>query len=236
MILSVHQPQYIPWLGYFDKIGQSDIFVFLDKVQYKRREYQNRNRICTKEGCIWLSVPVALKGLGRPLINEVKIDNSSNWPKKHFESLKRCYNRAAFFKEHSDFFEDVYLHNQWEKLIELNVHIIKYILQAFKITTPLYYESEIGTSSLATERIVEVCQKLKADTYLSGAGGKDYLEEDKFFKSGIKLVYQNFNHPHYRQQYEGINNPFKPYMSSIDLLFNQGEKSNEYISHRFASR
>ncbi len=224
MILSAHQPQYLPWLGYFNKIDKSDVFVFLDNVQYKHREYQNRNRICTKQGCIWLTVPVVTKGLGRQLIKEVKIDNGTGWQKKHWESLKRCYNRAPFFKKYSDFFENVYA-GEWEKLTELNIHIIEYLLKALKIKTPLNYESEIRTSSSGTERLIEICQKLKADTYLSGAGGKEYLEEDKFFKAGIRLEYQNFSYPKYNQVYTTKNMPFLPNISAIDLLFNYGEKS-----------
>lgn len=224
MILSAHQPQYLPWPGYFDKVDKSDVFVFLDNVQYKHREYQNRNRICAKQGCIWLTVPVITKGLGRQLIKEVKIDNRAGWQKKHWESLKRCYNRAPFFSKYSYFFEDVYT-REWERLIELNIYIIEYLLKELGIKTPLNYESEIKTSSLGTERLIEICQKLKADTYLSGAGGKDYLEEDKFFKAGLKLEYQKFNYPQYNQVYTTKGIPFLPNMSAIDLLFNYGEKS-----------
>jgi len=144
MILSVHQPQYIPWLGYFDKIDKSDCFVFLDQVQYKPREYQNRNRIRTKNGWLWLTVPVISKDLGRQEICDVKVNNDTNWQKKHWESLKSCYNKAPFFKEYYRFFESVYS-AKWEQLIELNIHIIKYLLKELNIEIPLYYESEIGT-------------------------------------------------------------------------------------------
>jgi hypothetical protein len=181
---------------------------------------------------MWLSVPVISKGLGRQKINQVKIDNTSPWSKKHWESLKRNYNRAPFFKEYYDFFENTYA-TPWEKLIDLNVHIIKYLLKELKIKTPVYYESEVGTLSLATERIVELCKKLKADTYLSGIGGKDYLEEENFSKADIKLVYQNFTHPQYRQQYVGESNPFIPYMSTLDLLFNEGKNSIDIIRGNF---
>ncbi len=224
MILSVHQPQYIPWLGYFDKIDKSDCFVFLDQVQYKPREYQNRNKIRTKDGWMRLTVPVVSRGLGRQKICDVKIDNKTDWQKKHWESLKSCYNRAAFFKRHYHFFESVYS-AKWERLIELNVHIIKYLLKELKIKTPLYYELEIYTSSQGTDRIIEICKKLKADTYLSGIGGKNYLEEEKFVQAGIKLHYQNFVHPAYRQLYTQADNSFLPNMSVLDLLFNEGDKS-----------
>ena len=224
MILAVHQPQYIPWSGYFDKIRTSNGFVFLDQVQYKAREYQNRNKIRTKDGWMWLTVPVISKGLGRQKISDIKVDNNSDWQKDHWESLKSCYNKAPFFKAHYDFFADVYS-ARWEKLIELNLHIIKYLLKELKIDTPLYYESQLNISGQKTDRIIEICQKLKADTYLSGIGGKDYLEEEKFVKADIKLVYQNFVHPIYQQRYARGKDSFLANMSAIDLLFNEGENS-----------
>jgi len=115
MIISVHQPQYLPWLGYFDKIIKSDCFVFLDKVQYKHREYQNRNKIRTKYGWMWLSVPVAQEGLGRQIISDVRIDNSSSWQIHHWKSLKSWYSAAKYFHRYANFFEEIYLKKAWEK-------------------------------------------------------------------------------------------------------------------------
>ncbi len=224
MIISVHQPQYLPWLGYFDKISKSDAFVFLDCVQYKHREFQNRNKIRVRDGWLWLTVPVVYKGHSRERIGRILIDNGSDWQRKHWGSLKSGYSAAPFFKEHSQFFEESYS-RKWERLAELNIHIIKYILRYLKIDTTLYYESRIGTTREATDRIIELCQKLQADTYLSGAGGKEYLEEEKFARSGIKLEYQHFDHPRYRQQFAKQETDFLPYMSIIDLLFNEGPES-----------
>lgn len=233
MIISVHQPQYIPWLGFFDKIAKSDAFVFLDQVQYKEREFQNRNKIRTKDGWMWLTVPVVSKGLGRQKISDVKIDPESDWQEKTWGSLHSCYNRAPFFKEHAGFFEKVYT-RKWDRLIDLNIHIIEYLLAQLKIGTPLYYESKIGTTLEATGRIIEICKKLKADTYLSGSGGKDYLEEEKFKNEFISLQYQHFIHPLYRQQYMDASSPFLPYMSVIDLLFNEGPNSVDILKGKSA--
>ena len=224
MILSVHQPQYIPWLGYFDKIDKSDCFVFLDNVQYKAREYQNRNKIRTKDGWMWLTVPVISKGLGHQKICDVKVNNDFDWQIDHLKSLRTYYSKTPFFKQHYPFFEGIYT-IKWEKLVDLNIYIIKYLLAQLGIETPLYYESEIGTTSQATERIIEICKKVKADIYLSGLGGKNYLKEEQFLQAGIKLEYQNFIHPVYHQQYMQGENSFLPYMSIIDLLFNEGPES-----------
>ncbi len=228
MIVSVHQPQYIPYLGYLGKIDKSDCFVFLDQVQYKPREYQNRNKIRTKDGAIWLTVPVISKGKGRQKICDVRIDNNFSWQKRHWKNLETWYGTAKFFNDHFIFFEEVYT-KKWEKLIDLNVCIINYILKEFKIEVPIYCESELNINAQATNRIIEICKKLNADTYLSGIGGKNYLEEDKFTQAGIKLEYQNFIHPTYHQQYMGRENIFLPYMSCIDLLFNEGVESGKIL-------
>lgn len=224
MVISVHQPQYLPWLGYFDKIDKSDGFIFLDCVQYKHREFQNRNKIKTPGGCLWLSVPVVYKGHSRERIDQIAIDNGSDWQRKHWGSLKSAYSAARFFKEHSAFFEEVYS-REWVRLLDLNIHIIHYIMRYLNIATPLYYESRIGTTQEATDRIIELCKKLNADTYLSGSGGKGYLEEEKFARSGIRLEYQHFVHPEYRQQCAKQETDFSPYMSIVDLLFNEGHES-----------
>jgi len=223
MIISVHQPQYIPWLGYIDKIEKSDSFVFLDNVQYKAREFQNRNKICTKDGWIWLTVPVAVKGLREQKICDVKIDNDIDWKKKHLRSIEIGYNKAKFFDRYYPFFEKVYS-SEWSSLSKLNIFIIDYILKELKITTKMYYETEIGTESQKTDRIIELCKKLKADIYLSGRGGKEYMDESKFKDNNIELKYQDFEHPIYSQVY-AEENKFLPYMSIIDLLFNEGENS-----------
>jgi len=221
MILSVHQPQYIPWLGYFDKIDKSDCFVFLDTVQYKKREFQNRNKIRTKEGELWLTVPVITKGQRQQSISEVRIDNSFDWRKEHGGSLKNWYGRAACFVS---FFEDIYS-RQWERLIDLNFALIEFLLEQFNIDTPVRLESEVGTEAQSTDRIIELCQKLDADTYLSGQGGKNYLEEGKFAEAGIRLAYQHFSHPAYRQLFRENEDSFSPNLSAIDLLFNEGKNS-----------
>jgi len=231
MILSVHQPQYIPWLGYFDKIAKSDCFVFLDEVQYKPREFQNRNKIRTKDGWIWLSVPVVSKGRGRQRICELKIDNSFPWQHKHKGSLQTWYGHSKFFREYFLFFEETYTQN-WEKLVDLNVHIIEYILKQLDIRTPIHFESALDIKNTKTDRIIEICRKLKADTYLSGIGGKDYLEEGKFSQAGLKLIYQDFRHPVYQQQFMENEKDFLPYMSILDLLFNEGPNSLEILELR----
>ncbi len=222
--MSVHQAQYIPWLGYFNKIAKSDIFVVLDNVQYKKREYQNRNRIRTKQGWLWLTVPVITKEKFFQKINEVEIDNTADWKEKHFETIKVNYSHAKFYKDYIGFFENCF-QKDWQKLQDLNMEIINFALQVLDIKTPLKLESELQIEGTSTQRIVNICKKLSANTYLSGSGGKDYMNESLFQNENIGLEYQSFTHPRYEQVYPG----FEPYMSIIDLILNHGQESRNFI-------
>jgi len=217
MIISVHQPQYLPWLGYFHKIYNSDAFVFLDNVQYKTREYQNRNRIRTANGWIWLTVPVIRPEHSYPNISSVRIDNARDWRRQHWKSLALNYGKAPFFKKYSDFFEDLY-RKDWDALIDLNMYTVREIMRLLNIEKPVYLESQLDIKTTNTKRIIDICRALKGDIYLSGAGGKEYLDERSFTLSGIRLTYQDFKHPEYKQRHE----PFVPFMSAVDLLFNHG--------------
>lgn len=225
MIVSVHQPHYLPWLGYLDKIDQSDLFVVLDNVQYKKREFQNRNRIKTPDGETWLTVPVVTKGKYEQKTSEVEIDNSVSWQDKHARSLEMNYGKAAHYGEVMGRLMKYYDREPWGRLMDLSVEMLKYYLEAFGIETPVRFESEFDIQGLRTERIVNICLATGADTYLSGSGAKEYLEEGMFEKAGLKLEYQHYRHPVYRQ----LHGEFRPYMCAADLLFNHGPESGEIM-------
>jgi hypothetical protein len=233
MIISVHQPQYIPWLGYFDKIAKSDRFIFLDKVQYKTREYQNRNRIRTRDGEVWLTVPVEGKGKYKQSISDARIDNEFPWQRQHLNSLKAWYGHAPYFKDYFGYFEELYS-KRWEKLADINIDIIKFILNELDVKTPVMFESELHVCTESTDRIIDICKEVKADAYLSGSGGKAYLKEEKFPANGIRLLYQEYHHPAYKQQYMKCESDFLPYMSVVDLLFNEGPGSREILLQKEA--
>jgi hypothetical protein len=224
MIISVHQPQYIPWLGYFDKIARSDLFVFLDNVQYKEREFQNRNKIRTRQGWIWLTVPVISKGEGRQNISEVKIDNQIAWQRKHLGSIKNAYSTAAYFKDYYPVLEDI-LSREWVYLKDLNLEIIRFILRDLGIVTPIDFESKLNIKTMSSQRIIDICKELNSGTYLSGAGGRDYLQPELFAQENINILFHDFVHPVYKQCYE----PFMANMSIIDLLFNHGKESKKVL-------
>lgn len=218
MRIAIHQPQYLPWIGYFHKMASCDLFIYMDDVQYKKREFQNRNKIRTSDGFIWLTVPVITKGRYFQKISEVEIDPTNlSWQDEHLKSIKTNYSRAAHYGEYLHFFEKLY-NTPWRSLMELNIETIKIVSDIIGVKTPTKFSSEYAVTSMSTQRIIDICKKAGAAEYLSGAGGRDYLDEELFRYHGIKLLYQEFRHPVYPQVYDG----FLPYMSAIDLVFNCG--------------
>ena len=139
MIATIHQPQYLPWLGYFDKVHRADVFVLLDTVQFKKNEWQNRNRICTPQGEQWLTVPV-LHDFGQK-INEVKVNNRENWTKAHLKALTLNYAKAPFFKDYIPLFEEAYT-RRWERLVDINIYFIKQLIEVLGIQTKVIRASE----------------------------------------------------------------------------------------------
>ena len=227
MIAAIHQPQFIPWLGYFDKIDQSDVFIFLDNVQYKKNEYQNRNRIKTVNGWQWLTVPVLYKFPQK--INEVRINNKIDWKRKHLNALVTNYSKAEYFEKYIGYFKELYS-KEWEYISNINIEVTRQLAEFLGIKKNFIIVSEIihlkgGFSDDPTERLIELCRLIGADTYLAGKDGAKYMDVEKFTKSGIKLTFQDFKHPVYNQLFR----KFEPYMSVIDLLFNHGEESLEII-------
>jgi hypothetical protein len=227
MIVSIHQPDYLPWLGFFDKVARCDVFVLLDNVKFSKNYFHNRNKIRTPDGWIWLTVPVLTKGKSEQKINEVKINNitEKKWAQKHWRSIEQNYRKAPFFNKYADFFEELYA-KKWDSLAELNKTIVEYLVKMFGLDTKLYDVASLDNiKGSSTELLVSICTALKADVYLSGEFGKDYLDEKIFTAHGIKVVYQRFLHPEYKQMFE----PFIPNMSAIDLLFNYGEGSKRIL-------
>lgn len=219
MIVAVHQPQYMPWLGYFDKIDRADIFVLLDNVQFKKNEWQNRNKIKTAQGWQWLTVPVMYKY--PQLINEVTINNRVNWQHKQRQAILSNYKKATYYDLLEEFSEDIFS-SSWQFISQLNMEVIKRLVKMLGIDTPLYIASEIGEFPQdPDERLVAITKHFGADTYLAGMGGRGYMDLDKYSKSGIKVIFQDFKHPVYNQLF----GDFEPFMSVIDLIFNHGDKS-----------
>jgi hypothetical protein len=225
MIVTIHQPEHLPWLGFFDKMRQVDVFVLLDTTQFAKRDFQNRNRIKTAQGAVWLTVPVYTKGRFHQRIMDVEIYNDRNWYKRHWSLLYESYRDAPYFEPHRAFFEDLF-DQEWDKLASLNLAIIRYMAQQLGLSTELLTASEMGIYEQgSTAVLLAICRQIGADVYLSGRFGREYLDEARFDKHGIQVIYQDFKHPVYRQ----LHGDFLPNMSAVDLLFNHGEASLDII-------
>jgi glutaredoxin-related protein len=219
MIVSIHQPQFMPWLGYFDKIVKSDIFVFLDTVQFKKNEFQNRNKIKTAQGWQWLTVPVLYKY--PEYINGVKINNRIDWRKKHIRTLEINYHKALYGRVLFPTLEEFYAGDS-DSLAGVNRESVLILLKILGAHKETKVASELGDFPKGpSERLAAICESLGADTYLSGAGGSDYLDLKPFNEKGIRVEFQNFRHPTYPQLY----GDFIPNLSLLDLLFNAGPDS-----------
>lgn len=233
-VVAIHQPEHLPWLGFLDKASRADRFVLLDHVQYRRRYFQNRNRIRSPEGPLWLTVPVRNKGRYEQPICEVEIDNQTEprWRERCMKSLRHCYAQAPHFTEHAGFFEELY-RRTWDKLLDLNEAILRYLFEAFSVQAEVERSSSLRAVSAPSagighpvphqkgDLILEICRRLGATTYLSGISGREYLDVGKFREAGIEVRFQEFHHPIYPQ----LREPFLPCMSAVDLLFNHGPQS-----------
>ena len=157
MIAAIHQPQYLPWLGYFHKILSSDVFILLDNVQFKKNDWQNRNKIKTPQGGQWLTVPV-LHDFGQK-ITEVRINNKMSWRSGHLKSLQMNYAKAPFFKEYVPHFEEI-LGKEWEFLSELNIAVIRKCVELLGIGTKIVLASDYQATEESTQRLADLCKAL----------------------------------------------------------------------------
>jgi hypothetical protein len=218
MIMAGHQPNYLPWLGFFDKMRQSDIFVIEDNVQFETRGFTNRNKIKEQTVSKWLTVPIEHTGT-RQLINQVKISHEAeeDWAKRHWLNLKYNYSKAPHWAKYRDFFEETY-NKRWTLLIDLNMHLIKGIMGFLRINTPLIMASSLNATGKKSDLILAQCKAVGADVHLAGNGARGYLDVNKFAREGIKVVFQNFEHPVYRQ----LHGEFISNLSVVDCLFCTG--------------
>lgn len=217
MICTIHQPNFLPYLGFFHKFKKADIFVFYDTAQYSKNEYHNRNRIRIDGQATWLTIPTTVH-LGQK-INEAKLANKA-FIEQHLLSIKRSYNQAPFFKEIFSDLKEIYQNLKSDSLLELNSKLLLHIFNKFDQTKKIFLTSELPLdfSKKSTAALIDICQAIKADLYLSGAGAKVYLDEKIFSEANIKLEWQEFHHPVYNQGGQ----KFIPNLSIIDALFYLG--------------
>lgn len=225
MILTAHQPTYLPWLGLFHKIAISDLFVSYNQVQYQVDNWNNRNKIQTRVGVKWLTVPVLHKNHLNTTINSIRIDNAAPWRRKHWKTIQHAYGKAPYFKNYADFFEHIYS-KEWIYLSELNEEMLKGLLYILRIRVPILSAKDYNFQGEKSDRVLDMCKQLNAREFIFGALGKEYAKVDDFQKAGIKISFQNYSHPSYTQPGGGN---FTSHLSIIDLLFNCGENSYDII-------
>lgn len=219
MKVAIHQPQYLPWLGYLAKWAAADVFVFLDTVQYEKNGWQNRNRVRTADGAHWLTVPVHAH-LGMPLA-EVAVDTTQPWRARHLRALEHAYARAPYLAAYQTALHGL-LDREWDRLAPLAVASAEWLARATGISTPTRLASGLGVETDdATGRLVAICETLGADTYLAGGHGARYMDAERFRAAGITVLYQRYEHPVYPQQH----GEFMPFLSGVDLLLTHGDES-----------
>jgi hypothetical protein len=229
MKLTVMQPAYWPWLGWFHRTVISDMLVILDSVKMDKNsktKFANRNKIRTKTGWQWLTVPIKTHGKSDALLlNKIEISDDQRWREKHFNAIRHNYSKAPFFSEHETYLKDIYS-RQWRLLVDIAKETTKYLIDALRINIPVFFSSNIKVSGSKDELLLNLCRTLGADTYISGTFGRTYIREDLFEADGIKVLYHDYHHPVYPQVYGG----FESYMSALDLLLNCGDISKDVLS------
>lgn len=218
MIVSAHQPAYLPWLGYFDKIKRSEIFVFLDTVQYEKNSYTNRNKIKTKDGTIWLSIPVIKTDHLEKTMKEMPIDKNSHWQRKHLSSIQMSYSKAPHFKELYPKLQELYS-REYDYLVDATWDHLMFWLDVLGIHTKIIKSSELDVHSKKSDFVFDLCKAVNADYYISGALGREYMEVEKFNEAGIQVEFQDYQHPVYNQLF----GDFVPNMGIVDFSMNSDD-------------
>lgn len=225
MRLGIIQSSYVPWRGYFDFIDDVDLFLFFDDTDYTPRSWRNRNRIKTANGAIWLSVPVLhTRGV---LIEKAEIDYTNRWVDKHILSLSQAYAKAPHFADYSPALFAA-LSAGHRTISELNVAVTRIIMQMLAIHTPTRMASDLSAQGSKDERLVDLARKAGASVYLSGPSAKGYIRPQLFADAKIDLEYKTYDYPEYPQ----LHGPFEPQVTVLDLIFNCGPRSREFLKSR----
>lgn len=224
MTCAIMQPTYLPWLGYFDLIDQVNKFIFLDSVQLAKRSWQVRNRINTRQGELYLTIPLQkVKSRDETLISEAQLCTTENWKEKHLLSIEHAYKKSEYFSEVFPVILEVY-NLPFAGLANFNITLIKVLAYKMGIRTEFYRSSEILSQSefKKDQLLTQLCLHTGSTEYLSPVGSFNYIELESpggaFMANKVQLYYHNYSHPEYRQG----SKPFVPYMCILDLLFNEG--------------
>ena len=214
-IVVIHQPDFMPWLGFFDRWKRSEIYIILDDVQFLRRGWHHRDKIKTKNGAKWLTVPVIKKGKYHQLIRDVKIDNQISWRSKHLNTIEANYKKAPYFEYYITKLRNVY-DKKHTFLIDLNMSLLHLFAQEFGIITTNVFASDKYIKSTSTQRLVDLVKSVDGTAYFTGIGSKKYIDNSLFIKENIEIIWQEFNHLVYPQ----LHGDFIPNLSCLDFVMN----------------
>ena len=226
LVVTIHQPEYLPYIGFFQRLAEADFFVVLDDAAYQKNGFINRNKIKTAEGWQWVTVPVKNRSSNLK-INEVLIENQIDWQNQHLKTLATNYSRTPFFKKYFPFFQETFS-KKWDNIIDLDIYLIENICRFLGIEISIKKSSGLKVQGKATDRLINMCEEFGIGVYLSGPGNEEHgVEIERFGKKGIEVRIKEFISPEYKQLF--MDKGFAPYMSIIDLLFNEGENSINII-------
>lgn len=225
MIVTTHQPIFLPWPGFYFKAMKADCMILLDDVQFPRgRGWMNRNRLKNEQGELWLTVPVHKKGRGLQIIRNVEIFGQIDWQKRHLRSIQQNYVHAPYFEHYFPVVESIYKQN-CRRLIELNMQLIRFFCDALKVKTELKQQSDLGVAGKGTTLLINICKNLQADHYLTFPVVQKYLDLEEMRHNGIQAKFADFHPPIYPQLW----GDFIYNLSTLDLLLNCGPRSREII-------
>jgi hypothetical protein len=223
--IAILQSNYVPWKGYFDLIAQVDEFIIYDEMQYTKNDWRNRNKIKTNKGVEWLTIPVRVESLSQKIEETLIFDK--NWSKKHIAALQTNYAKANCFKETRDFVFGLYEEaSKLNNLSAINLVFIKGICEFLNIQTKISLSTDYNLIEGKTERLIDLCKQTHASVYLSGPSAKNYLDEKLFNDNDIILEWMDYSG---YQEYEQLKPPFGHGVSILDLIFNKGDQSKEYL-------
>ena len=215
MRVTIHQPDFVPWYGYFERWAVADLFIILDDVQFLRRGWHHRDKIKTRDGPRWLTLPTIKSGRYNQLIRDVELSHTTDWVDKHLTLLRHAYRTAPGFTDHFDSIIEIYNRKKWVKLLELNLAFLELGRDFFGVRTPTVLSSTLGISSRSTARLVELVQAVGGTEYISGMGAKAYLDESKFKEAGLGLIWEKGR----EQIYPQLHDDFIPRLSFLDMMF-----------------
>jgi len=230
--VAIVQSSYIPWKGYFDLIRAADEFILLDEVQFTKRDWRSRNRIKTKDGLSWLTVPVHSKGRFEQRIMNTTISDPS-WSERHWQTIQGAYARTPFFETYAPHVRALYEQPPSDRLSDVNRSLIEGVCRMLEITTPIKWSSEYHPREGRNERLIDLCVKSGATDYLSGPSAQGYMDEAAFASAGVTVHYVDYSgYPEYPQPYP----PFEHAVSALDLLFCTGPRAGDYMKDLSPSR